>query len=115
MCYNFFSSQFNKRVICKFLIEEHTVIDSVISYYKNSGWLERELWDLFGLFLVGNVDLRRILTDYGFNGYPLRKDFPLSGFVELQYDEEIMALRYVPVELSQDYRSFNFLSPWESV
>ena len=78
-------------------------------------WLEREAWDMFGLFFYDHPDLRRILTDYGFDGFPLRKNFPLSGYIELRYDDEKMHIVYEPIELTQNYRYFNFLSPWENV
>ena len=80
---------------------------------RSAGWYEREVWDMYGISFNGNNDLRRILTDYGFEGYPLRKDFPLTGFVELRYDEAKKKVNYSKVKLTQDYRNFDFLSPWE--
>lgn len=81
--------------------------------FKNYGWLEREVWDMFGIFFFNNLDLRRILTDYGFEGFPLRKDFPLTGFLELRYDEELKSVVYEDLELTQEFRFFDFESPWK--
>lgn len=103
----------------KFLIKNFTKeLDFNISLnylFKNSIWLEREVWDLFGIFFYGNYDLRRILTDYGFEGFPLRKDFPLSGYIELRYNEENKSIVYEPLELTQKFRYFSFISPWEKI
>lgn len=88
-------------------------VPSVVSVFSTAGWFERECWDMFGVAFDGNPDLRRILTDYGFEGHPLRKDFPLSGFVEIRYDDEKKRVVYEPVKLTQDFRTFDFLSPWE--
>ena len=87
-------------------------IPSVTSIYFGAGWLEREVWDLFGIFFEEHPDLRRLLTDYGFRGHPLRKDFPLSGFLEIYYNDSTKRMHYAPVELAQEYRSFNIESPW---
>lgn len=90
-----------------------TLYPSLISLFPSANWLEREVWDMFGLFFSNHSDLRRILTDYGFQGFPLRKDFPLTGFVELSYSEEEKRIIYSPLELSQEYRLFDFLSSWQ--
>ena len=97
------------------LTNELTPIQSLVSLYKGSGWAEREIWDLFGVLFLNNPDLRRILTDYGFEGYPLRKDFPLTGFIEVRYDDEKKAVVYESLEVSQEFRMFNFGSPWEQI
>jgi NADH/F420H2 dehydrogenase subunit C len=107
------SMKYNQRlrIILKVGINES--VPSLISLYSNSNWLEREVWDMFGIFFENHPDLRRILTDYGFDGFPLRKDFPISGFLEVRYDESEKRVIYEPVELTQEYRLFHFLSPWE--
>lgn len=87
---------------------------SLLSFFKSSNWLEREIWDLFGIYFLGHSDLRRILTDYGFEGFPLRKDFPVVGYVEVRYDESYKSLVYEPVELVQELREFQFSNPWGS-
>ena len=86
-----------------------------MSLFPCANWYEREIWDLFGVVFSNHIDLRRILSDYGFEGHPLRKDFPLTGYVEVRYDEEQKRVIYEPVKLSQEYRSFDFLSPWEGM
>ena len=88
-------------------------VPSVVEVFATAGWFERECWDMYGVQFLGNPDLRRILTDYGFEGHPLRKDFPLTGFVEIRYDDEKKRVVYEPVKLTQDFRSFDFLSPWD--
>ena len=93
--------------------DEFPVVDSVTGVWKSVNWFEREAFDLFGIAFVGHDDLRRILTDYGFRGYPLRKDFPTTGYVEVRYDESLKRVVYEPVRLTQEYRQFDFLSPWE--
>jgi NADH-quinone oxidoreductase subunit C len=95
--------------------DETSPVPSVVSVYSSAGWFERECWDLFGIAFSNHPDLRRILTDYGFEGHPLRKDFPVSGFVEVRYDDEQKRVVYEPVKLQQDYRNFDFLSPWEGM
>ncbi len=113
--YNLLSMVHNARIRLKLRTDEDTPIDSATSLFSSANWWEREAWDLFGIAFVGHPDLRRILTDYGFEGHPLRKDFPLTGYVELRYDDEQKRVVYEPVKLTQEYRSFDFLSPWEGV
>lgn len=113
--YNLLSLRHNQRIRVKLCASEETLVPSVISVFKTAGWLEREVWDMYGVLFEGNPDLRRILTDYGFDGHPQRKDFPLTGYVELRYDEELKRVVYEPVKLTQDFRSFDYLSPWEGM
>ena len=113
LVYNFLSLKNNLRIRVKVFINDNEVVPSISSIYKSAGWYEREVWDMYGLSFSGNNDLRRILTDYGFEGHPLRKDFPLTGFLEHRYDEEKKKVSYSKVKLTQDYRNFDFLSPWE--
>ena len=101
------------RIRVKVFINDSEIIPSISKLYKCARWYEREVWDMYGISFKGNDDLRRLLTDYGFEGHPLRKDFPLTGFVELRYDELKKKVNYSKVKLTQDYRSFDFLSPWE--
>ena len=103
----------NHRVMVKCSTDEATPVPSVTSLWPNAGWLEREVFDLYGVVFEGNSDLRRILTDYGFEGHPFRKDFPMTGYTELRYSEDEKRVVYEPVELPQDMRTFDFLSPWE--
>ena len=103
----------NWRVRVKVRTDAATPVPSVVSLFPVAGWFEREVWDMYGVLFEGNPDLRRILTDYGFEGHPQRKDFPLTGYVELRYSEEHKRVVYEPVKLAQDFRSFDFLSPWE--
>lgn len=103
----------NHRVIVKCAASETTPVPTATTLWPNAGWLEREVFDLYGVIFEGNTDLRRILTDYGFEGHPFRKDFPLTGYVELRYSEEEKRVVYEPVELAQDLRQFDFMSPWE--
>ena len=103
----------NHRLLVKVSAAEDTPVPSVTGLWPNAGWLEREVYDLYGVIFSGNADLRRILTDYGFEGHPFRKDFPLTGYVELRYSEEDKRVVYEPVKLAQDLRSFDFMSPWE--
>jgi NADH-quinone oxidoreductase subunit C len=113
--YNLLSLCHNWRLRVKVQTDETSLVPSVVSVYNAAGWYERECWDLYGVAFSGNPDLRRILTDYGFEGHPLRKDFPLSGYVEVRYDGEQKRVVYEPVKLTQDFRSFDFLSPWEGM
>ncbi|WP_252257905.1 NADH-quinone oxidoreductase subunit C [Erythrobacter aurantius] len=103
----------NHRVMVKVSTDENTPVPTVTTLWPNSGWLEREVFDLYGVVFDGNPDLRRILTDYGFEGHPFRKDFPMTGYIELRYSEDEKRVVYEPVELPQDMRTFDFLSPWE--
>ena len=103
----------NHRLRVHVATDEATPVPSVTGLWPVAGWLEREVFDLYGVLFEGNGDLRRILTDYGFEGHPLRKDFPLTGYVELRYSETAKRVVYVPVRLAQDFRSFDFMSPWE--
>lgn len=114
LTYILLSYKLSERLILKVDLALNEPINSLVNIYSNANWAEREVWDMFGVFFIGHHDLRRILTDYGFEGYPLRKDFPLTGFVEIRYDDEKKCLVYEPVELTQEYRLFTFLSPWES-
>lgn len=113
--YNFLSLKLNQRVRVKVALADGETIASIADLYSAAGWFERETWDMYGIVFEGNADLRRILTDYGFEGHPLRKDFPLTGFVELRYDESQKRIVYEPVKLMQDYRNFDFMSPWEGM
>jgi NADH-quinone oxidoreductase subunit C len=113
--YNLLSVSLNHRIRVIIQTDETTPVASVTSLWPNATWLERETWDLFGITFAGLADHRRILTDYGFEGHPLRKDFPLTGYVELRYDEDRKQVVYEPVNLTQDFRNFNFLSPWEGM
>jgi NADH-quinone oxidoreductase subunit C len=111
--YHLLSPKLNRRVRVKVEADEGTPVPSVVGVYAGADWFEREAYDLYGVLFVGHPDLRRILTDYGFEGYPLRKDFPLTGFVEVRWDDEVKRVVYNPVRLSQEFRNFDFLSPWE--
>jgi NADH dehydrogenase (ubiquinone) Fe-S protein 3 len=111
--YMLLSVRFNARIKIKVCVDELTSLPSVVDLYPSAGWAERETWDMFGIFFKGNPDLRRILTDYGFEGYPLRKDFPLSGYVEVRYDSAKKRVVCEPLEMSQEFRLFDFTSPWE--
>ena len=113
LVYNLLSIRFNSRLKIKILTNELQPIDSIITIYKSANWCEREIWDMFGIFFVNHPDLRRILTDYGFEGHPLRKDFPLSGFLEVFYNELKKRVVYEPINLSQQYRLFEFTNPWD--
>jgi NADH-quinone oxidoreductase subunit C len=111
--YNLLSLSHNQRIRLKTSTDENTPVPSVVGLFSAAGWFEREVWDMFGVFFTDHPDLRRLLTDYGFEGHPLRKDFPLTGYVEVRYDDEQKRVVYEPVKLTQDFRSFDFMSPWE--
>jgi NADH-quinone oxidoreductase subunit C len=111
--YHLLSPKRNQRIRVKVETDEVTPVPSIISVYRGADWFEREAYDLYGVLFSGHPDLRRLLTDYGFEGHPLRKDFPLTGFVEVRWDDELKRVVYDPVRLAQEFRSFDFLSPWE--
>jgi NADH-quinone oxidoreductase subunit C len=113
--YNLLSVSLNQRLRVIVATDESTPVPSVCGIWPCATWWEREAWDLFGVVFAGQSDLRRILTDYGFEGHPLRKDFPLTGYVEVRYDEDRKQVVYEPVKLTQDWRTFDFVSPWEGV
>lgn len=113
--YNLLSVSLNQRLRLITTTDEKTPVASVHTIWPAATWWEREAWDLYGLVFEGQPDLRRILTDYGFEGHPMRKDFPLTGYVEVRYDEDRKQVVYEPVRLTQDWRSFDFLSPWEGM
>lgn len=113
MIYNLLNIYDNKRIIIKFSVADKKPVESIADIFSASVWYEREVWDMFGIHFNNNPDLRRILTDYDFEGHPLRKDFPLTGFQEVHYDEKQEKVVYAPVELPQEFRSFDFMSPWE--
>ena len=111
--YHLLSPRKNTRVRVKIAVAEGLPVPSIIEVFPTANWFERETYDLYGILFTGHPDLRRILTDYGFDGYPLRKDFPLTGYVEVRYDDEQKRVIYEPVKLVQEFRDFDFLSPWE--
>jgi NADH-quinone oxidoreductase subunit C len=111
--YHLLSPKLNQRIRVKVSTDEDTPVTSATAIYPGADWFEREVYDLFGVVFDGHPDLRRILTDYGFDGHPLRKDFPMTGFVEVRYDDAEKRVRYDPVRLNQEFRQFDFLSPWE--
>jgi NADH-quinone oxidoreductase subunit C len=111
--YHFLSPTKNARIRVKVETDEVTPVPSIISVFRGADWFERETYDLYGVLFTGHPDLRRLLTDYGFEGHPLRKDFPLTGFVEVRWDDEQKRVVYDPVQLAQEFRNFDFLSPWE--
>jgi NADH-quinone oxidoreductase subunit C len=111
--YHLLSPKLNQRVRVKAETDETTPVPSVIEVFPSANWLERETYDLYGVVFSNHPDMRRILTDYGFEGHPLRKDFPLTGFVEVRYDDELKRVVHEPVRLTQEFRNFDFLSPWE--
>jgi NADH-quinone oxidoreductase subunit C len=113
--YHLLSPWLNHRIRVRTKTDAATPVPSIVGLFPAANWFEREAYDLYGILFAGHPDLRRILTDYGFQGYPLRKDFPLTGFVELRYDDELKRVVYETVNLQQEYRSFDFLSPWEGM
>ena len=115
VAYNLLSLAHNRRIRVLVSTDEATPVPSVATIWPAATWYEREAWDMYGIVFEGLSDLRRLLTDYGFEGHPLRKDFPLTGHVEVRYDEARKAVVYEPVKLTQDFRSFDFLSPWEAM
>ena len=113
--YHLLSMNKNTRVRVKVSASDETPVASAVGVFPCADWLEREVWDMYGVYFSGHPDLRRILTDYGFDGHPQRKDFPLTGYVEMRYDEDQKRVIYEPVKLAQDFRTFDFLSPWEGI
>ena len=113
--YNLLSLKQNNRIRLKLSTAEGQPVPSVTGVFKSAGWYEREAWDLYGIFFSDHPDIRRLLTDYGFEGHPMRKDFPLTGHVEMRYDEEQKRVVYEPVKLTQEFRRFDFVSPWEGM
>jgi NADH-quinone oxidoreductase subunit C len=111
--YHLLSPKLNQRIRVKIEVGEDTAVPSIIGVFPGADWFEREVYDLYGVLFSGHPDMRRLLTDYGFEGHPLRKDFPLTGFVEVRYDDEVKRVVYDPVRLAQEFRNFDFLSPWE--
>ena len=113
--YNLLSFKHNMRIRLKVATNEDTAVPSVVSIWPAANWYEREVWDMYGVFFSEHPDLRRILTDYGFDGHPQRRDFPLTGYVEMRYDDQQRRVVYEPVKLTQEFRSFDFMSPWEGM
>jgi NADH-quinone oxidoreductase subunit C len=113
MVYHFLSMYRNHRIRVKVAVREEDMVPSLVDIHPSANWFEREVFDMFGILFSGHPDLRRILTDYGFRGYPLRKDFPTTGSTEVRYDEALKRVVYEPVKLVQEYRQFDFMSPWE--
>ncbi|MDF2232679.1 NADH-quinone oxidoreductase subunit C [Albimonas sp. CAU 1670] len=111
--YHFLSMRQNLRIRLKVHVREDEIVPSIVNLHPSANWFERETFDMYGVYFSGHPDLRRILTDYGFRGHPLRKDFPTTGYVEVRYDEAAKRVVYEPVKLTQDYRQFDFMSPWE--
>jgi len=111
--YHLLSLTRNRRIRVKVETDEDTPVPSVVGVFPAADWFEREAFDMYGIFFSGHPDLRRLLTDYGFHGHPLRKDFPMTGYVEVRYDDELKRVVYEPVRLAQEFRDFDFLSPWE--
>ena len=111
--YHFLSMYRNQRIRVKVAVREDEMVPSIVAIHPSANWFEREVFDMFGILFSGHTDLRRILTDYGFIGHPLRKDFPTTGYVEVRYDEAEKRVVYEPVKLVQEYRQFDFMSPWE--
>jgi len=113
--YQLLSMRHNHRIRVKLGVDEEELVPSVVSLFSSANWYEREVFDMYGVYFENHPDLRRILTDYGFEGHPQRRDFPLTGYVELRYDEEQKRVVYEPVKLQQDFRNFDYLSPWEGM
>ena len=113
MVYHFLSMYRNQRIRVKVAVREEEMVPSLVALHPSANWFEREVFDMFGILFSGHPDLRRLLTDYGFRGYPLRKDFPTTGYTEVRYDEALKRVVYEPVKLVQEYRQFDFMSPWE--
>jgi len=111
--YHLLSMYQNHRIRVKLAVREDEQVETITGIFPGASWYEREVFDMFGILFAGHPDLRRLLTDYGFSGHPLRKDFPTTGYVEVRYDEALKRVVYEPVKLTQDYRQFDFLSPWE--
>ena len=112
--YQLMSPRLNLRIRIRVITDEDTPVPSITGVFAGALWFEREAYDMYGILFSGHPDLRRLLTDYGFEGHPLRKDFPLTGFVEVRYDDQVKRVVYEPVELRQEFRNFDFLSPWEA-
>ena len=113
LVYLFLSHEFNQRILIKFFVNENEIVNSLTSFFPSANWMEREVFDMYGISFKNHPDLRRILTDYGFEGHPLRKDFPLTGHNEVRYSEDEKKVVYEPVKLEQNYRNFDYESPWE--
>lgn len=113
--YNLLSLTHNRRIRIKVRTDEATPVPTVVGLFNSANWFEREAWDMYGIYFRDHPDLRRMLSDYGFQGHPLRKDFPLTGYVEVRYDDDLKRVVYEPVKLPQEFRNFDFLSPWEGV
>jgi NADH-quinone oxidoreductase subunit C len=111
--YNLLSIRYNHRIIVKVSLAENELIPTSVNIFSSANWFEREVWDMYGIYFANHPDLRRILTDYGFSGHPQRKDFPLTGYTEVRYSEEKKRVIYEPVKLPQEFRTFDFASPWE--
>ncbi|MEM8569420.1 MAG: NADH-quinone oxidoreductase subunit C [Pseudomonadota bacterium] len=113
LVYHFLSMHLNQRIRVRAEVREDEIVPSIVEAFPVANWYEREVFDMYGILFSGHPDLRRILTDYGFRGHPMRKDFPTTGYVEVRYDEEQKRVVYEPVKLTQEYRQFDFMSPWE--
>jgi len=111
--YNLVSTKYNTRIFLRVLVPQSMLVSSLINLFPSSNWLEREVWDFFGIFFINHGDLRRILTDYGFDGFPLRKNFPLTGFYEVQYDVDVKSVIYNFLETTQELRFYKFTTPWD--
>ena len=113
LVYHYLSMQQNIRIRIKSFVKEEQIVPSITNLFPSANWFEREVFDMYGILFSNHPDMRRILTDYGFQGHPLRKDFPTTGYLELRYDQEKKKVIYEPVKLTQEYRKFDFMSPWE--